>query len=257
MRKNRRSRFGKRIPGQVLRELALPPTASNGWRRFKANETPEKRFQALGERAPPVLLTFLPELSARAPLERPLAPRGRALRLPAELPASSQEPVGTRGRESRACTGGRPGRPHSLGAQPTPPPRPLPCPGGGPRLTGKSCGRQPHVVRQAGAAGERGGGIAADCLPVPGYPAKPRAPGTREGTPTGAREKRPPKVKTSSEPESPGSKAPRAIQRLRGLTPRPSQDQTEAGTRLTLPRTSTSRTARLRQALPPRAPQLG
>lgn len=99
--------------------------------------------------------------------------------------------MGTRRRESRACTGGRPGRPGSLGAQPTPPPRPLPCPGGGPRLTGKSCRRQPHVGRPAGAAGERGGGSPAECLPVPGYPAKPRVPGTQDGTRTGAREKRP------------------------------------------------------------------
>ena len=58
-------------------------------------------------------------------------------------------------------------------------------------MTGKSCGRQPHVVRSAGAAGERGGGSPAECLPVPGYPAKPRAPGTPDGTGTGAREKRP------------------------------------------------------------------
>lgn len=110
------------------------------------DETREKGFRALGasltedtscsSHSGSFFASFLREPSTRAPLEWSLVPRGTALRLPAKLPAITQEPVGTRGGETSWHW-----RAHGPAWFPrgtaTPPPRPLPCPGGGLLLTGR------------------------------------------------------------------------------------------------------------------------
>lgn len=161
---------------------------------------------------------------------------------PRSCPLPPKEPVRTRGRESRAGTGGQTGWPGSLGAQPTHPASP-PLPWRRASLDRQSYRRQPHVVPPVGAAGERGGGRPGERSPAAGYPAEPRAPGTRDSTRQGPARKDP-MLKPQMSPSRRKAKLRPTLSAAWGQPEAFPKDQTEAGTALTLPRTPTTRTAR-------------
>lgn len=135
------------------------------------------------------------------------------------------------------------------GAQPTPLPNPLPCPGGGLRLTGRVAGDSrtwfPWMVPLV-----KGVGDAQVSARWPWVTLPPQGPQTNGQHAAGPARQIP-----TLEPQVPESKARPDIQSLLGLTPSPSQRPTRTGTMLTFPRTPTTRPARLRPTcVPPGAP---